>query len=68
MADTKTEATSYLLTMLLQRIEAQLPGTLDDMIEGVKSDQASVSGTPVKGRNIHEVFEEALRLLAIAAR
>lgn len=68
MTDIKAEATSYILTMLLQRIEAQIPGTLDGMIAGVKSDRASVPGTTLKSENINEVFEEALRVLANARR
>jgi hypothetical protein len=66
MADIKADATSYILTMLLQRFEAQNPGALNEMIEGVKSDQASVSSNASGGEHVAQVFKEALSFLTKA--
>ena len=63
MADVKADATSYILTMLLQRLEDQNPGTLNEIIEGVSSDQASVVSKDSGSEHVIQVFQEALSLL-----
>lgn len=66
MMDAKTDAAFYILTMLLQRFEVQNPGTLNDMLEGVKADQASLVGTVAESAHLTQVFEETLSVLAQA--
>lgn len=63
MGHTKADAVSYILTLLLQRLEAQNPGTLKEILEGVKSDQTAVSGTTSEHEHVTQVFQEALGLL-----
>ena len=66
MADVKADATSYILTMLLQRFEAQNPGTVNEMIEGLKSDQDAVSSRASGSGHVTQVFQEVLSLLTKA--
>lgn len=56
----------YVLHMLLQRVEHQHPGTLQEMIDGVTADRASVLASQSKLNEVVPVFTEALKLLALA--
>jgi hypothetical protein len=63
MKDVKADATFYILTMLLQRFEVQNPGTLNEMLEGVKADQAALAGTAPESEHLTRVFQETLSFL-----
>lgn len=63
MNDPKAGATLYILTGLLQRLEKTNPGLIKDMIEGAKSDQASISNEILETEEISSVFKEALATL-----
>ncbi|WP_417508542.1 hypothetical protein [Methylophaga sp.] len=68
MNDPKIGASLYILTGLLQRLEKTNPGLIKDMIEGVKSDQASVSNQISEKDKIDSVFKETLATLERASQ
>ncbi|EOA05029.1 hypothetical protein HFRIS_009110 [Herbaspirillum frisingense GSF30] len=60
---TTTAAMQYIMTMLLQRLDATGAIKLDGMIAGVQSDlQACVDLTPA----VQETFKETLNILRFA--
>lgn len=63
MNDPKSGASLYILTGLLQRLEKTNPGLIKDMIEGVKSDQASIPNEIPEKEKIESVFNETLLTL-----
>ncbi len=56
----------YILHMLLQRVEQRHPGTLQEMIDGVTADRASVLASQSQMNEVVPVFAEALKLLSLA--
>jgi len=62
MDDAKLGASVYILTELLQRFEKTNPGLIKDMIEGVKSNQASVLNK-IPEKKIDNIFKETLATL-----
>lgn len=60
--DVRVHACVYILHMLLQRLERQQPGLLDDMIEGVVNDCAAQPQSEPPGG----IGQEALRILRLA--
>jgi len=61
--DTTSAAMQYIMTMLLQRLDATGAVKLDEMIAGVQSDlQACIDPTPA----VQETFKETLTLLRFA--
>jgi len=66
MNNAKADAALYLLTGLLQRLEVDRPGMLQEMIEGVASDRASLRENTENKRHIDKVFDEAMELLTRA--
>ena len=64
MKNAKTDAAMYLLTGLIQRIEAQNPGLVDEMVQGVISDRNSISRGVADYEHIQEIFNESLKLLS----
>lgn len=61
--DTTTAALQYIMTMLLQRLDATGAVKLDEMIAGVQSDlQACIDPTPA----VQETFKETLNILRFA--
>ena len=63
MKDSKANASLYLITMLVQRMENDKPGMIKEMIEGVKNDKANIDESTPNKDHIEAVFEEALTLL-----
>ncbi|MBO4120680.1 hypothetical protein J5T34_08005 [Cupriavidus gilardii] len=59
-------ACGYILHMLLQRVEQQQPGLLDELIRGVTADRDSVQAQAVGNAQSDDVFAEALRMLSLA--
>lgn len=66
MNNAKADAALYLLTGLLQRLEVDRPGMLQEMIEGVASDRASLRENTENKQHIDKVFDEAMALLTRA--
>ena len=63
MKNAKADASLYLLTCLLQRLETSNPGLLKEMIEGVKSDQSSLPDDVPGKEHIEQIFKESLLIL-----
>ena len=61
--DPKVDAIRYILFGLIQRLEENQPGLLEDMIEGIKGDQQSSNPPEDKEEHINQVFTEALKTL-----
>jgi hypothetical protein len=62
-AGTKAAACACILHMLLQRLEAQQPGLVQDMLLGAKADLASVSDQENMPESVAKVFHEAISIL-----
>tara|TARA_R110001583_G_C5500323_1_gene395693 strand:- start:108 stop:338 length:231 start_codon:yes stop_codon:yes gene_type:complete len=67
MKNAKADASLYLLTGLLQRLEGSNPGLLQDMICGVKADQSSIPHDAPEKEHIDEILKESLVLLERAS-
>ena len=59
----KVDACSYILIMLLQRLEKLQPGLLNEMIAGVEGDRSAIPSGIANGEHIDAIFEETLRML-----
>lgn len=66
MENAKADAALYLLTGLLQRLNAERPGMLEEMIAGVEGDQAALPDNIENRAHVDKIFNEALELLARA--
>lgn len=66
MENAKLDAMAYILTALLQRLDDKHPGLLNDLIKGVQSDQAALPKGAAEHEHVHQVFTEAMDLLARA--
>lgn len=66
MNNAKADAALYLLTGLLQRLEVDRPGMLQEMIEGVSSVRASLRENTENRQHIDKVFDDAMELLTRA--
>jgi hypothetical protein len=66
MENVKADATSYILTVLLQHLETKHPGMLQELVEGVQADQSALSRDTSENGYIGNVFQEALGLLTRA--
>jgi len=62
----RANACVYILHMLLQRMEQQQPGLLDNMIEGVVNDCAARPDGPASSEPPTGIGAEALRILRLA--
>ncbi|GAB0151679.1 MULTISPECIES: hypothetical protein [Marinobacterium] len=66
MESVKADAALYLLTGLLQRLDAERPGMLQEMIAGVEGDRAALPENIENREHVEKIFEQALELLARA--
>lgn len=66
MKSAKADAALYLLTGLLQRLNAERPGMLQEMIAGVEDDRAALPDNIEKREHVEKIFDEALELLTRA--
>jgi hypothetical protein len=64
-AGTKAEACTYILHMMLQRLEAQQPGLVQNMLLGAKADIASLNGQENMPEHVSKVFNEAISTLEL---
>ena len=62
-AETQAGACSYVLLMLLQRLEAKHGGLLDELIAGARADQAAMEAAGAMTAPVQNIFSEALTLL-----
>ncbi len=63
MKNTKADASLYLLTGLLQRLEISNPGLVDEIRKSVQGDREQLSPEAPEHAYIIEVFDEAELLL-----
>lgn len=66
MENAKADAALYLLTGLLQRLNAERPGMLEEMIAGVEGDKAALPDNIENRAHVDNIFNEAFELLARA--
>lgn len=63
MDDVKAASAQYLLTILLQRIEESIPGSIAEMIDGVASDHLAIAADVPNKEHIDLIFKESLDVL-----
>ena len=63
MNDPKADAALYLLSGLIQRIAKNEPELIDEMLSGIKSDQAAVSADVDEKEYIDKIFKESIAVL-----
>lgn len=63
MKSAKAGAALYLLTGLLQRLDAERPGMIREMIEGVEGDRAALPENIESREHVEKIFDEAVGLL-----
>ncbi|RFA30823.1 hypothetical protein CAI21_04810 [Alkalilimnicola ehrlichii] len=68
MSDAKTDAALYVLTGLLQRLEAERPGLIQDMLAGIEGDRKSLPPNLENKAHVEAIFDEALTMLRRANR
>ncbi|WP_342619773.1 hypothetical protein [Rhodoferax sp. GW822-FHT02A01] len=61
--EVKASACSYVMLMLLQRLESSQKGFIDEMIAGALADKSAVDESGSMTESIQNVFTETLRLL-----
>lgn len=66
MKNAKADAALYLLTGLLQRLEAERPGMISEMLQGVEGDRASLPENIEDKEHVEKIFDEAIDLLTRA--
>lgn len=66
MKNAKADAALYLLTGLLQRLDTERPGMIQEMIEGVEGDRIALPENIENRQHVEKVFDEALALLTRA--
>jgi len=63
MSNPKSDACMYILTGILQRMDAEKPGFIMDMIAGIKNDQSALPENIENKEHIESIFREALSVL-----
>ncbi|MCG6199973.1 hypothetical protein [Psychromonas antarctica] len=66
MENPKIEACVYILTALLQRLEREKTGLIEDIIKGVEADQNALPDNIANTDKIDAIFCEALKILNLA--
>ncbi|PFG10712.1 MULTISPECIES: hypothetical protein [unclassified Marinobacter] len=66
MKSDKADAALYLLTGLLQRLDAERPGMIQEMIAGVEGDRAALPENIENREYVEKIFDEAVELLTRA--
>lgn len=67
-ADVKAGACSYILMGLLQRLDAQSPGLIDELAKGVEGDFEAVESQGEAVPLVTAIFQEAQAILRRAGR
>jgi hypothetical protein len=65
-AEAKAQACSYLLLSLLQRMDQQEPGLIDELLDGAKGDFAASQSNGEMPQPVSMIFQEAIALLTRA--
>ena len=63
IAEAKAGACYYLLTMLLQRLDPQHPGLIDEILQGVIADFSAIEADGNLSSSLRAVLEETKTLL-----
>jgi len=63
MSSPKGDACIYILTALLQRMEAEKPGLITEIIDGIKNDQSNMPENISNKEHVELIFSEALSML-----
>lgn len=63
MNDPKADAALYLLTGLIQRIAMDKPEIVSEMLDGIKSDQASLPNDVPNKDHVDAIFTESIKVL-----
>jgi hypothetical protein len=61
--EVKANACSYVLLMLLQKLESSQKGFIDEMIAGAVADKSAIDDSGSMTEPVQKVFSETLRLL-----
>ncbi len=64
-ADAQAGACTYILHMLLQRLEITQPGIVEELLNGAKADQAAFNAQETKPENAVQIFKEAIAALEL---
>ena len=64
--DVRRDANTFVLHMLLQRLESQQPGLLQGMIDGILGDRTAMPASSEPDSYAQRVGDEALRILNLA--
>ena len=62
------EATGYLMTILLQRLETSNPGLIQELLDGVHADRNAIAATDDMTPEVEETFTTAFSILEHARR
>jgi hypothetical protein len=62
-SDPKVDACKYLMVLLLQELEEERPGTIDEMTKRIKADWHNSSPPTQQETYINEIFVETLEIL-----
>lgn len=65
-AGAKAGACSYILLSLLQRLDMEKPGLIDELIAGAEGDWATCRGAPDLPPAVPHIFRETLAILTRA--
>jgi hypothetical protein len=64
--DSTAAACRYVLVALLQRLDAEHAGLVDDLCTGIEADRAAAMQGGILTPQVDATFSEALRILRIA--
>lgn len=64
--DAKAFSCSYLLLVLLQRMDQKEPGLIDELIDGAKGDYEASKAQTELPAPVHMIFEETMAFLTRA--
>jgi len=64
MSDAKLDANSYLLKILIQKLEGERPGFTNELISGVEADRAATPANAPGIEHINEIYAQTLKILS----
>jgi hypothetical protein len=67
MHDAKLDAFAYLLTLIVQRMESERPGFIEELMTGVSDDLTAIDDRITNRKHIEAIFAETHKLLERAA-
>ncbi|QUM76847.1 hypothetical protein HWV00_11700 [Moritella sp. 24] len=63
MKNPKADACSYLMTMILQRLEHYDEGFINNLVEGVEADRSALPKTFQSKPHVEAIFRETYKIL-----